>query len=267
MEHECRPATGRLSSRDKETVMSDPSVFSRISHWFKPSSSETAAAAELPLERDGALVEDAVDGGQPVTVTTFLKPWAKREATLTQLQEGFASLNDLVAAVRDNLDRQAERHDELLRVLRHLPDALRAIPETARTQAETLKVVGEQLQRHNGQYHRLAEVLEKVAESGAGQRKLLDVLGDRVETISQHDRSMVDHMRSVSAAMQGVSQNTQTSAQVLDQLKENARTRDVELQVMLHRQGVRFTIMLSAAIVLSLSALAAVGVLGWRFLK
>jgi len=67
--------------------------------------------------------------------------------------------------------------------------------------------------------------------------------------------------------MQGVSQNTQASAEVLDQLKENARTRDVELQVLLHRQGVRFTIMLSAAIVLSLSALAAVGVLGWRFLK
>lgn len=246
--------------------MSDPSMFSRISHWLKPSS---RAAGELPLEHEASTLTDpaAGDPGQPVSVTTFLKPWAKREATLAQLQEGFASLNDLVAAVRDNLDRQAERHDELLRVLRHLPDALRAIPESARTQAETLKVVGEQLQRHNGQYHRLAEVLEKVSESGAGQRKLLDVLSDRVETISQHDRSMVDHMRSVSAAMQGVSQNTQTSAQVLDQLKDNARTRDVELQVMLHRQGVRFTIMLSAAIALSLGALAAVGVLGWRFLK
>lgn len=244
--------------------MSDPSMFSRISHWLKPAS--RPGASDLPLEQDTSTLTEG-DSSQAVAVTTFLKPWARREATLAQLQEGFDTLNTLVAAVRDNLDRQAERHDELLRVLRHLPDALRAIPETARTQAETLKVVGEQLQRHNGQYHRLAEVLEKVSESGAGQRKLLDVLSDRVETISQHDRSMVDHMRSVSTAMHGVSQNTQASAEVLDQLKENARTRDVELQVLLHRQGVRFTIMLSAAIVLSLSALAAVGVLGWRFLK
>ena len=247
--------------------MSDPSVFSRISHWLNPSS-RGAAPGDLPLERD-AIVDapPTTDPTHPVQVTTFLKPWAKREATLAQLQEGFNTLNDLVASVKDNLDRQAERHDELLRVLRHLPDALRAIPETARTQSETLKVVGEQLQRHNGQYHRLAEVLEKVSESGAGQKKLLDVLADRVDTISQHDRALADHMRTASAAMEGVSQNTQASAQVLDQLKENARTRDVELHTLLHRQGVRFTIMLSAAIVLSLGALGAVAFLGWKFLK
>jgi chromosome segregation ATPase len=245
--------------------MSDPSMFSRISHWLKPAP-RTARLDDLPLERDLAHHENEA-ASQSIPVTASLRPWARRDATLAQLQEGFNSLNELVAAVKDNLDRQAQRHDELLRVLRHLPDALRAIPETARTQAETLKVVGEQLQRHNGQYHRLAEVLERVSESGAGQKKLLDVLCDRVDTISQHDRSLVDHMRSVSTAMHGVSQNTQTSAQVLDQLKDNARTRDVELQVLLHRQGVRFTLMLSAAIVLSLTALASVGLFAWKFLR
>jgi chromosome segregation ATPase len=246
----------------KENVMSDPSVFSRISKWLKPGSPD-GGGAELPLERE------VVVHGEPTDPqgAAFLRPWARRETTVAQLQDGFRALNDLVASVKDNLDRQAERHDELLRVLRHLPDALRAIPESARTQAETLKFVGEQLQRHNGQYQRLAEVLEKVSESGAGQKKLLDVLCDRVDTISEHDRSLVDHMRSVSAAMHGVSQNTQTSAQVLDQIKDNARARDVDLQVLLHRQGVRFTIMLSAAIVLSLSALAAVGAMGWTLLK
>jgi chromosome segregation ATPase len=245
--------------------MSDPSMFSRISHWLKPAGRGNRLD-DLPLEREAAQAL-ADDGGRAIPVTASLKSWGKREATLAQLQEGFNALNELVVAVKDNLDRQAERHDELLRVLRHLPDALRAIPETARTNAETLKVVGEQLQRSNGQYHRLSEVLEKVSESGAGQRKLLDVLCDRVDTISQHDRSLVDHMRSVSTAMAGVSQNTQTSAQVLDQLKDNARTRDVELQVILHRRGVRFTIMLSAAIGLSLAALGGVGVVAWKFLK
>jgi septal ring factor EnvC (AmiA/AmiB activator) len=240
--------------------MSDPSVFSRISKWLKPVSRDEGGA-ELPLGRE------AVVHGEPTDAAPFLRPWARRETTIAQLQDGFRTLNDLVASVKDNLDRQAERHDELLRVLRHLPDALRALPDAARTQSETLKVVGEQLQRHNGQYHRLAEILEKVSESGAGQKKLLDVLCDRVDTISEHDRSLVAHMRSVSTAMEGVSQNTQASAQVLDQLRENARARDVDLQVLLHRQTVRFTVMLSVAIVLSLGALAAVALIGWKFLK
>jgi len=243
--------------------MSDPSVLSRISKWLKPASREDGGGAELPLRGEVVVHGEAAGAHDP----TFLRPWARREATVAQLQDGFRALNDLVASVKDNLDRQAERHDEILRVLRHLPDALRAIPESARTQAETLKFVGEQLQRHNGQYHRLAEVLEKLSESGAGQRKLLDALCDRVDTISEHDRSLADHLRSVSTAMQGVSQNTQASAHVLDQLRENGRTRDVDLQVLLHRQTVRFTTMLSVAIVLSLGALGAVAVIGWKFMK
>jgi len=249
--------------------MSDPSVFSRISQWLKPSS-RTGHDTDLPLEREVFIHGDLADSpaDQVTSGTALLRPWARRETTTSaQLQDGFRTLNDLVASVKDNLDRQAERHDELLRVLRHLPDALRAIPESARTQAETLKFVGEQLQRQNGQYHRLAEVLERVSESGAGQKKLLDVLCERVDTISEHDRSLATHMRSVSTAMEGVSQNTQASAQVLDQLRENARSRDLDLQVLLHRQGVRFTVMLSVAIGLSLSALAAAGLVAWKFLR
>ena len=245
--------------------MSNPSVFSRISHWFKPANNDDSN--ELPLENEQAtLTETESDRPQNIPVTTFLKPWAKREAALMQLQDGFNTLNDLMTSVKANLDRQAERQDELLRVLHHLPEALRAIPENSRVQTETLKVVGEQLQRHNVHYHRLADVLEKVSDSASDQRKILDALHDRVDTISQHDQSLADNMRSVSCAMEGVSQNTQTSAQVLDQIKNNTRSRDVELQWILHRQGVRFTAMLSIAIFLSIAALTAVCLIGWKLM-
>lgn len=247
------------------------SVFSRISHWFKPAqtSGESTATAELPLENEQATLTQTQtedERAQNVTVTTFLKPWAKREAALMQLQDGFNTLNDLMTSVKANLDRQSERQDELLRVLHHLPEALRAIPENSRAQTETLKVVGEQLQRHNVHYHRLADVLEKVSDSSADQKKILTALHERVDTISHHDQSLADNMRSVSSAMEGVSQNTQTSAQVLDQLKNNTRTRDVELQLILHRQGVRFTAMLSIAIFLSVAALTAACLIAWKLL-
>jgi methyl-accepting chemotaxis protein len=244
--------------------MTNTSVFSRISHWFKPTGADTAT---LPLENERATLSDSdTDRAQTIPVTTFLKPWAKRDAALSQLQEGFNSLTDLMSSVKENLDRQSQRQDELLRILQHLPEALRAIPENARTQTETLKVVGEQLQRHNVHYHRLADVLEKVSDSASDQKKVLDALHDRVDAISQHDQSMADNMRSVSSAMQGVSQNTQTSARVLDQLNNNTRNRDVDLQWILHRQGTRVTVMLGVAILLSVAACATAGLLAWRLL-
>jgi prefoldin subunit 5 len=232
--------------------MTDQSVFSRISHWFKPAADDSTDT--LPLEHE------------TIPVTTFLKPWAKRDAALSQLQEGFNSLTDLMASVKDNLDRQSQRHDELLRILQHLPEALRAIPENARTQTETLKVVGEQLQRHNLHYHRLADVLEKVSDSATDQKQVLDALHDRVETISRHDQSLADNMRSVSSAMQGVSQNTQASASVLDQLNTNSRKGDLDLQSLLHRQSNRVTVMLGIALLLSVAACTTAALLAWKLL-
>jgi chromosome segregation ATPase len=235
-------------------MMTDQSVFSRISHWFKPADPLDAAPA-LPL------------ANETIPVTTYLKPWAKRDAALTQLQQGFVALTDLMSAVKANLDRQSQRHDQLLRVLQHLPEALRAIPENARTQTETLKVVGEQLQRHNLHYHRIADVLEKVSDAAADQKQVLDALDDRVEAISRHDQSLADNMRFVSNAMEGVSQNTQASAQVLDQLNATARQRDLDLQSLLHRQSNRVTVMLGIALLLSIAACSTATLLAWKLLR
>jgi prefoldin subunit 5 len=232
--------------------MTDQSVFSRISHWFKPAAPADSTA--LPLQNE------------TISVTTYLKPWAKRDAALTQLQEGFVALTDLLSAVKVNLDSQSQRHDQLLRILQHLPEALRAIPENARTQTETLKVVGEQLQRHNLHYHRIADVLETVSGAAADQKQVLDALNDRVETISRHDQSLADNMRFVSSAMEGVSQNAQTSAQVLDQLNTTSRQRDLDLQSLLHRQSNRVTVMLGVALLLSVAACTSAALLAWKLL-
>ena len=61
--------------------------------------------------------------------------------------------------------------------------------------------------------------------------------------------------------------NSQTSAQVLSQMRDNLDARDGQIERVLHRQGVRFTTMLAVAIFLSIAALAAVGVLGFLLLN
>ena len=51
--------------------------------------------------------------------------------------------------------------------------------------------------------------------------------------------------------MQTVSRNSQASAQVLEQLRDNIDNRDGQLERVLHRQATRFTTMLAMAIFLS----------------
>ena len=63
--------------------------------------------------------------------------------------------------------------------------------------------------------------------------------------------------------MQTVTQNTSTSTQVLEQMRDNIDSRDGQLERILHKQNVRFTTMLAVAIFLSIAALVAVRVIGY----
>jgi len=78
-----------------------------------------------------------------------------------------------------------------------------------------------------------------------------------------HDQAITDNLKNVGTAMQTVSENSQTSAEVLQQLRHQLSGREDELQRVLQRQGTRFTTLLSIAIFLGMSALTAVVVLAW----
>src|SRR4030095_10019851 len=77
-----------------------------------------------------------------------------------------------------------------------------------------------------------------------------------------NDTSIADYLNTVGNSLKDVSKTSQTSTQVLEQMRDNIDARDGQLERVLHKQGVRFTTILSVAIFLSIAALAAVGVLG-----
>jgi hypothetical protein len=67
--------------------------------------------------------------------------------------------------------------------------------------------------------------------------------------------------------MQTVSRNSQASAQVLEQLRDNINNRDGQLERIMHKQAARFTTMLAIAIFLSVAALGAVAIIGYQLMN
>jgi chromosome segregation ATPase len=233
----------------QESRMSDQTqtFFSRIGSWFRRG--EGADEPALSPEADQSIVD---------TRSTFLRPWARRDQAIHNLQEGFHTLTDLMGAVRDNLEKQSRRQDELLGYLSHLPRVLETIPESNRIQGETLKAIHQQIQYQNEQQKTIADILGRINESGGDQRQIMDELRDRVEMLNQYDQAIADNLKSVGAAMQSVSQNSQASAQVLENMRDNVNARDGELERILQKQNTRFTTMLAIAIFLSVAALVTV---------
>jgi len=238
--------------------MSQQTFASRIGKWFK---------AGNRVERDLPLESSAENGASLTTRSTFLRPWAKRDEAISNLQNGVGALADLMSTIRDNLESQGRRQQELLGYLSHLPQALEALPEAGRIQGETLKAIHQQLAAQNGQQNKLGEILERIVQADGERRKAVDGLRDSVESLREQDSAISDNLGNVGLAMQHVSRASEASTKVLEQMRENLTSRETELQAMLSKQSSRMTIMLAIAIglsVLALAAVCAVGYLGYQ---
>lgn len=235
-------------------------LFGRIGQWFKRNGKSDG---DLPLMRE---IDAPIDANRQLPAPSVFRPWARRDQAISNLQNGFESLADLMNSIRENLEKQGRRQEELLGYLSHLPTAMETLPETARLQAETLKTIHTQLEHQNLQHERLTEILEKVSVAEGDQQEILKSLRDRVETLHQHDQAITDNLHGVGSAMAGVSKNSQISAEILGQLRDNLDSRDGQLERLLQKQATRFTVLLSAAITLSVLALTAAGVIGYFLL-
>lgn len=254
--------------------MSEQSLLSRIGNWFKAGPQDPAhdAGSDFAVNSEDGNAADIT--GEPTSLSasgeprsTFLRPWAKRDAAIENLQGGITAIGDLMTGIRDHLEQQSRRQDELLGYLSHLPAALEGLPESNRVHGETLKAIHEQMKGQEAQQGKLGEILERISQSDGQSVKALDDLQQHVDQLRRHDEAVAQNLGHVGDAMEGLGKNTAASATILQQLRDNASTRDGEIERILQQQTSRFTTLLVVATLLLVSALVAVGVLGYLFLK
>lgn len=253
---------------------------SRIGGWFRKGQRgndrgfvgiSEPVQIELPLNgEDGQPYETVLSGqtllstaGQAEPRSTFLRPWAKRDAAIENLQDGLGALAELMSGIRDSLERTSGRQDELLQYLSHLPQALQQLPESSRLQSETLKAINQRMERQSDEQSKLADILDRISRADTTHGRTLDALHERVEVMSEHDQAITQNLQEVGAAMKTLGRNSDASAEVLEQMKDNLAARDGELERILNRQGNRFTTLLAVAIFLALSALVGVSAIGY----
>lgn len=249
--------------------MTEQTFLSRIGRWFKRDG-DSAIDGAIDNGDGRSLIGDHGDrhlSSSLDTRTTFLRPWAKRDAAIQQLQDGFTTLTDLMSAIRDNLENQNQRQNELMGALQQLPQLLESLPENHRVQSETLKAICQQIESQSSQQERLSQVLSRIGDNTGEQKQMVDALRNRVEDLHKSDTTIADYLNNVGSALKDVSKSNETSAQVLGQMRDHQSARDTELQTALHRQGTRFTTMLAAAIFLSIAALVAVCVMGYLMIN
>jgi uncharacterized phage infection (PIP) family protein YhgE len=253
------------------------SLMSRIGNWFKRGGEGRHGEAdgtspEFIVNNENGTASDitgepAMSGQVVEPRSTFLRPWAKRDAAIENLQSGLSAIGDLMGGIREHMEKQSKRQDELLGYLSHLPAALEQLPESNRAHAEALKAIHESMNRQGAQQSKLGEILERITQADGQTGRTLQALTDHVEQLRRHDQAVAENLNQVGDAMENLGKNTATSATVLQQLRDNSATRDSDIERILQQQTNRFTVLLVVATLLMVSTLVAVGALGYMFLQ
>jgi chromosome segregation ATPase len=254
--------------------MSEPStgLLSRITRLFGPRRSrlgiDGVPLGEPALDEHGNrvaprahLVDTRVHSGG------IFRPWVKRDAALQNLSEGFVTLTQLMSGIKENLEKQNLRHDELARLLSALPQAIESIPETNRSQAEALRTIYQQLAQQNQAQSTLGEVLNRIVDGAGQQRQIIDQLGDQLDSLRRTDATISDNLATVGTAMSSLSQTSQTSAQVLERVQASLSDRDRAISELLHRQNQRFNLIFWASIVLAITTLLSLAMLTYLLVR
>lgn len=235
----------------------------RIGQWLRWSRVDGAEAetddANDTLDGEATCVESSMELSDAVTLPGpggprgggFLRAFSRRRTTIEQLETGVTALAELMNSIQQHLERQSARQDEMVRCLANLPAALQQLPEAQRLQGETLQAMVEQIERHADRQNQVADLLERLSRAESERGRALDALQDRVDVLSSHDQSIAQNLGAVGTAMQ-------TSATILHQLQDNLDERDGRWEKILRRQNLRFTLMLSVTLGVSLIVAGAV---------
>ncbi|HRK29475.1 MAG TPA: hypothetical protein PLD59_00240 [Tepidisphaeraceae bacterium] len=210
------------------------------------------------LEEGG--ISSDLDSTQPPsqlveTRQSIFRPWAKRDHALQNLSEGFVTLTRLMSGIRDNLEKQNTRQEDLMRVLSQLPQMIETIPESNRSQAEALKTIYTQLAQQNQAQTTLGEVLNRICDTSGEQKSLINSLNDQLDSLRQTDASISSNISNVGTAMQSLSEHSATSTQVLQQVQSGMSQRDAMLNQLLEKQNHRFNAIFWASVVLSITTI------------
>jgi len=195
------------------------------------------------------------------------RPWAKRDNALQNLSEGFVTLTQLMSGIRDNLEKQNLRQEELMRVLSQLPQIIESIPESNRTQAEALKTIYTQLAQQNDAQSTLGQVLNRICDTSGEQKQLINSLNDQLDSLRQTDASISNNLSSVGTAMQSLGEHSATSATVLQQVQSGLSQRDEMINQILEKQNHRFNLIFFASVVLSIATILSLVIVTYMAMK
>jgi chromosome segregation ATPase len=189
-----------------------------------------------------------------VHVRRSILPWRRTESEIADLQKNVEALTQAMLSLRDHLEHQTRQHEELGEHLEKISQTNDIFPATATTPDEALRAIASQMAYQSQQQNRLANILEKLTDSGTEQGRALHSLMDRMESLEHHKEILSENVQSMGIVLQTVNRNSEQTAQNTATTQEHAE-HHTQLLAINYRQNVWMLILIGVTLALAIAAI------------
>lgn len=182
------------------------------------------------------------------------------DAGTYKIQQSYDSLLATVRELREALDGQTRRQEELLSRLSTIPAAVEALPQTSKMQSDMLALINDRLKMHAEQQRKVSEI----TATAAGKKEVgeaLQAIKDQIEAGNEIDRQLVDSFNRFSLMIDRLHMTNNHAVECLQQVRDSYAASALQMQEWIEKSRQRSGWLIGGAFVMSLSAFIAVIVL------
>jgi len=185
-------------------------------------------------------------GGSEVVVRAV--PQIDRSESLEKLQEGFDKLIGQLQGINEHLDRQANRHEELMGRIEQLPSLLESFPQVVENQKRITEQLIEQLKSSNAKNDQFIDAVEKIPNETAKQTDALVNIDHQLAAAADIDVQMTEGLNNFNEALDRLNQSTVSQTDGIVQMSKTFAASDRYLKYIVSRQNKRFMWIFIAAV-------------------
>lgn len=216
-------------------------------------------AAAAAVVDDSAIV--GVSGGAAAVSesragSSLLRGWRN---PLNEKRDAFTRVADLMDAMQKHFERQDARAQQLTQSVERVAGILEELADAQRGQGDTLRSIAVQAEvagRHNAA---VAETMQRMPESLLAQAEALRTVARRIEMGQESEGQMVHSLQRFGGAVDSLRAAGLAQVETLQNLHAAERAQRDALTVLVRDQGRRFLVLMIVAGVMSIGALAALG--------
>lgn len=197
-------------------------------------------------------------GKNPVSVEVARREdgEASKEVTLSQLKQGYSEVVETMKSVRTHLEEQSGRSEQMLGLMKDLPEVLRSIPEGTRTQTKMLEAIHTNLQQQNETSTHLTTAITGLASAAASQESALQQIRESLDDEQNTRGQLNEGVATLNTTLGHVMDSNVATRESMGAVVEQTRVNDERMRQMYQRSQKMNTAMVLLCLALATGALA-----------